>query len=44
MATKGNGVIPNAHFHKDWDQYVRNHFDQAGKKKSRRVHREKVVP
>ncbi|EOD46282.1 Ribosomal protein L13e [Neofusicoccum parvum] len=36
MAIKHNQQIPHNHFRKDWQRYVRVHFDQAGKKKSRR--------
>ncbi|GAM88098.1 hypothetical protein ANO11243_061290 [Dothideomycetidae sp. 11243] len=36
MAIKHNQQIPNNHFRKDWQRRVRVHFDQAGKKKSRR--------
>ncbi|KAK7192790.1 hypothetical protein DPSP01_011213 [Paraphaeosphaeria sporulosa] len=36
MAIKHNQQIQKNHFHKDWQRYVRVHFDQAGKKKSRR--------
>ena len=39
MAPRGNQVIPNAHFKKHWERYVRNWFDQAGKKKRRRQKR-----
>jgi large subunit ribosomal protein L13e len=38
---KHNNVIPNGHFHKQWQRRVRTWFDQAGKKKSRRVLRAK---
>merc|ERR1711926_38985 len=37
----GNNIIPNAHFHKDWQRYVRTWFDQPGRKKSRRIKRQK---
>ena len=43
MSTKRNGMIPNAHFHKDWDYHVKCHFNQPGKKKSRRTLREKKL-
>eukprot|EP01103_Thecamoeba_quadrilineata_P020662 TRINITY_DN8_c0_g1_i1.p1 TRINITY_DN8_c0_g1~~TRINITY_DN8_c0_g1_i1.p1 ORF type:complete len:214 (+),score=40.10 TRINITY_DN8_c0_g1_i1:126-767(+) len=33
---KHNNVIPNSHFHKDWERFVKTWFDQPGKKKSRR--------
>jgi len=36
MAIKHNQQIPHNHFRKDWQRRVRVHFDQAGKKKSRR--------
>lgn len=39
MAIKHNQQIPNNHFRKDWQRRVRCHFDQAGKKASRRVAR-----
>jgi len=36
MAIKHNQKLVKNHFRKDWQRYVRVHFDQAGKKKSRR--------
>ncbi|PSN72041.1 ribosomal protein L13e [Corynespora cassiicola Philippines] len=36
MAIKHNQQIQKNHFHKDWQRRVRVHFDQPGKKKSRR--------
>ncbi|KAF2139315.1 uncharacterized protein K452DRAFT_75148 [Aplosporella prunicola CBS 121167] len=36
MAIKHNQQIQHNHFRKDWQRYVRVHFDQPGKKKSRR--------
>ncbi|KAF2244363.1 ribosomal protein L13e [Trematosphaeria pertusa] len=36
MAIKHNQQIQKNHFHKDWQRYVRVHFDQPGRKKSRR--------
>lgn len=39
MAPKRNGVIPNAHFKKHWERYVKTWFDQPGKKNRRRVKR-----
>lgn len=33
---KHNNVIPNGHFHKDWDKRVRTWFDQPAAKKRRR--------
>merc|ERR1711962_1836066 len=38
---KHNNVLPNAHFHKDWQNRVRTWFNQPGRKKSRRVARQK---
>ncbi|KAF2871864.1 ribosomal protein L13e [Massariosphaeria phaeospora] len=36
MAIKHNQEIQKNHFHKDWQRRVRVHFDQPGRKKSRR--------
>lgn len=36
---KHNNVLPNGHFHKDWDKRVKMWFNQPGKKKSRRLAR-----
>merc|ERR1712137_608308 len=36
MAIKHNQQLQKNHFHKDWQRYVRVHFDQPGKKSSRR--------
>jgi large subunit ribosomal protein L13e len=33
---KHNNILPNIHFHKDWQRYVKTWFDQAGQKKRRR--------
>lgn len=41
MAPNGNNMIPNAHFHKDWDKRVHCWFDQPGRKLRRRQAREK---
>ena len=38
---KHNNVIPNAHFHKHWQNYIKTWFDQPGRKKKRRVARQK---
>merc|ERR1712151_1333054 len=38
---KHNNVIPNQHFKKDWQRYVKTWFNQPGKKKSRRLKRAK---
>jgi len=40
MAIKHNNVVPNVHFRKWWQRYVVTWFNQAGKKKTRRVKRE----
>jgi len=37
---KGNNVIPNAHFRKDWQRYVRVWLNQPAKKQARRAARE----
>lgn len=39
MAPMRNGVIPNAHFKKHWERWVRTWFNQPGKKKTRRTKR-----
>ncbi|EDO41580.1 predicted protein [Nematostella vectensis] len=48
MAPKRNNIIPNGHFHKDWQRYVKTWFDQPGRKKRRRVARQtkaaKIAP
>jgi len=36
---KGNSVIPNGHFHKDWQSFVRTWFNQPAKKSARRAAR-----
>jgi len=36
MAIKHNQQLPNNHFRKDWQRYVRTHFDQPGRKLRRR--------
>ncbi|KAI6784546.1 large subunit ribosomal protein L13e [Emericellopsis cladophorae] len=40
MAIKHNQKIVKTHFRKDWQRRVRCHFDQPGKKKSRRTARQ----
>jgi large subunit ribosomal protein L13e len=40
---KHNNVIPNGHFHKQWQKRVMTWFDQPGQKKSRRISRAKKV-
>merc|ERR1719262_1633818 len=34
---KHNNVIPNQHFHKDWQSYVKTWFNQPGAKKAKEV-------
>jgi len=45
---KHNNVVPNAHFHKDWQRYVKTWFNQPAKKEARRTARvakaKKVAP
>ncbi|KUF89468.1 hypothetical protein AM588_10005036 [Phytophthora nicotianae] len=36
---KHNNVIPNGHFHKYWESRIKTWFDQAAKKKTRRLRR-----
>ncbi|KJZ78566.1 hypothetical protein HIM_01957 [Hirsutella minnesotensis 3608] len=40
MAIKHNQKLVNNHFRKDWQRRVRTHFDQPGKKASRRTARQ----
>ena len=43
---KGNNMIPNGHFHKDWDTRVKTWFNQPAKKlkrKARRVEKAKRI-
>ncbi|XP_050399253.1 60S ribosomal protein L13 [Patella vulgata] len=35
MAPKGNNMVPNGHFHKDWQRYVKTWFNQPARKKRR---------
>ncbi|VDN42325.1 unnamed protein product [Gongylonema pulchrum] len=39
MAPKRNNMIPNAHFHKDWQRRVRTWFNQPARKERRRRNR-----
>lgn len=39
MAPKGNNMIPNAHFHKDWQRYVKTWFNQPARKYRRKQNR-----
>jgi len=45
---KHNNVVPNQHFHKDWQRYVKTWFNQPAKKEARRAARigkaKKVAP
>ncbi|XP_025115576.1 60S ribosomal protein L13-like [Pomacea canaliculata] len=41
MALKRNNVIPNGHFHKDWQRMVRTWFNQPMRKQRRRLNRAK---
>lgn len=40
MAPKRNNIIPNCHFHKDWQRYVRTWFNQPARKLRRRNQRQ----
>ncbi|KAB0800199.1 hypothetical protein PPYR_05939 [Photinus pyralis] len=39
MAPRGNNMIPNGHFHKDWKRYVKTWFNQPARKHRRRQNR-----
>ena len=41
MAPKRNNIIPNGHFHKDWQRYVKTWFNQPMRKKRRHQSRVK---
>ena len=41
MPAKRNQMVPNAHFHKDWDRYVKTWFNQPARKDRRRKTRAK---
>ena len=41
MPAKRNQMVPNAHFHKDWDRYVKTWFNQPARKERRRKMRAK---
>lgn len=46
MAPKGNNMIPNGHFHKDWQKYIKTWFNQPARKFRRhkkRVQKAKAV-
>lgn len=36
---KGNNMIPNGHFHKDWQRFVKTWFNQPARKIRRRQNR-----
>merc|ERR1712198_215861 len=48
MAPKRNNIIPNGHFHKDWQRWVKTWFNQPARKQRRRKSRQekahKIVP
>lgn len=39
MAPKRNNMIPNGHFHKDWQRFVKTWFNQPARKIRRRTNR-----
>ena len=39
MPAKRNNLIPNGHFHKDWQNYVKTWFNQPARKFRRRQNR-----
>ncbi|KAL1131099.1 hypothetical protein AAG570_012336 [Ranatra chinensis] len=39
MAPKRNNMIPNSHFHKDWQRFVKTWFNQPARKHRRRLAR-----
>jgi len=39
MAPKRNNIIPNGHFHKDWQSRVKTWFNQPMRKKRRATNR-----
>lgn len=39
MAPKGNNMIPNGHFHKDWQRFVKTWFNQPARKFRRKQNR-----
>ena len=41
MAPKRNNIIPNGHFHKDWQRFVKTWFNQPMRKKRRHQNRVK---
>lgn len=46
MAPKRNNMVPNGHFHKDWQRYVKTWFNQPMRKKRRhtkRIKKAKII-
>ena len=41
MAPAGKNVLPNGHFHKEWDTRIKTWFDQPMRKKRRHENRVK---
>ncbi|BES96296.1 unnamed protein product [Nesidiocoris tenuis] len=39
MAPRGNNMIPNNHFHKDWQRFIKTWFNQPARKIRRRTKR-----
>jgi len=39
MAPKRNNMVPNRHFHKDWQRYVKTWFNQPARKERRHTNR-----
>merc|ERR1711899_506509 len=39
MPAKWNNIVPNQHFHKDWQKYVKTWFNQPARKIRRRQNR-----
>merc|ERR1712226_231906 len=48
MAPKGNNIVPNGHYHKDWQRYVKTWFNQPMKKakrsRTRKIKARKIAP
>jgi len=46
MAPKGNNMIPNGHFHKDWQRFVKTWFNQPARKfrrKQKRIKKARAI-
>lgn len=46
MAPKGNNMIPNGHFHKDWQRFVKTWFNQPARRfrrKQRRIKKARSI-